>query len=133
MKKEEKVTYLVERSDGSRFKITVPEDWKVTFGPAVTSQSKNPHLPQYAGKIPMALRFYESETKQRAIFTNVVSFRDISIPLFIEKINLQEKDGYYECDGVRKATTFQAKTREWKDANEEETIPLLPGDEEIFK
>jgi hypothetical protein len=124
-------TYLVTKIDGSEFQITVPETWKVTFGPATkgnTSYSGEQRL-----KMPMALRFYESETKQRAIFTDVVSFRDMSIKIKIKKNRVQEKDGYMECDGVRKRTIFQATVSEWIDPDEvKPELPMLPSDKEMF-
>ena len=83
--------------------------------------------------MPMALRFYESDTKQRAIFTDVVSFRDTSIAIEEERQNVQEKDGYMECDGRKKRVSFQAKTREWINPDETpESFPMLPADSEIF-
>jgi hypothetical protein len=107
-----KKTYLIEKEDGTRMKVTVPEEWKVTFGPAAkgVNSGSGPRL-----KMPMALRFYESETKQRAIFTDVIGFRDTSIPIEVEKTDVQEKDGFTEVDGVRNRSTFQVKTKKWVD------------------
>jgi hypothetical protein len=123
------ITYLIEKENGKRMKITVPETWKVTFGPAVKGfDRKLSGGPSY--KVPMALRFYESETKQRAIFTDVVSFRDLSIPVEVEEVKVQEKDGYTECEGKRKRTSFQVKVKEWKDPDEEKEDGLLLGFDE---
>ena len=74
-------TYLIVHEDGTRRKITIPSTWRVTFGPAARggNMPKRPGGPSY--KMPMALRFYENDTQQRAIFTDVVSFRDMSIPI----------------------------------------------------
>lgn len=131
----EEKTYIIECEDKTKKKITVPADWKVTFGPAVkgnNSGTRNPGAP----KIPMALRFYETETKQRAIFTDVVSFRDASIKIEVEKIKTEEKEGYMECDGVRKKTLFQASVKEWvnpdEDANTNKQLPAPPTDAEMF-
>ena len=126
------VVYIIEKTNGEKFKVTVPDTWKVTFGPAVVGNRVKPG-PQYAGKMPMALRFYENETKQRAIFTDIASFRDMSIPIEVEKVKVQEKDGYMECDGVRKRTTFQAKVKDWINPDDERpSHPLLPEDTEMF-
>lgn len=127
---EEMKTYIVKHEDGTERKITVPESWKVTFGPAV----KGNHGNKYEKfKMPMCLRFYESDTKQRAIFTDVVSFRDSSISIEEKKTSIQEKDGFVECDGIKKRTTFQAKTTEWVDPDKEcESTPMLPEDATIF-
>ena len=128
----EMTTYLIEFSNGKRQRITVPSTWKVTFGPAARG---NNGTSSYKEKLtmPMALRFYESDTKQRAIFTDVVSFRDTSIAIEEERQNVQEKDGYMECDGRKKRVSFQAKTREWINPDETpESQPMLPADGEIF-
>ncbi|MBU2346597.1 MAG: hypothetical protein KJ888_20600, partial [Gammaproteobacteria bacterium] len=62
---EKTITYILKHDDGTERKVTVPESWKVTFGPAVkggnAGRSTNPGGP----KMPMCLRFYESDTKQR--------------------------------------------------------------------
>jgi hypothetical protein len=85
--------------------------------------------------MPMALRFYESDTKQRAIFTDVKSFRDTSIKVERENVRSQEKDGFMECDGIRKRTIFQAQVKEWvcdDDKMGEVDLPKLPTDLEMF-
>ena len=129
---EEKV-YIITHEDKTKKRITVPADWKVTFGPAARGENAGNRSGQHL-KMPMALRFYESETKQRAIFTDVVSFRDASIKIEEERTNIQEKEGYVECDGVRKKTIFSATVKEWinPDAVNEPTVPLLPTDSEMF-
>lgn len=126
-------TYLITHINGQETQVDIPEDWKVTFGPAVRGNSaglgSNPHGP----KIPLALRFYENDTKQRAIFTDVISFRDMSIPIRVKKRSVQEKDGYMEYDGVRKRTTFQATSEEWVNPDlATPALPQLPSDETIF-
>lgn len=110
-------TYFVEKENGEEFQITVPEEWKVTFGPAVVgSGQKRPG--DFSGKMPMALRFYESKDKQRAIFTHIRSFRDMSIPIKVKKTHVQEKQGFMEYEGKRKATSFSAKVQEWVNPDE---------------
>lgn len=64
-------TYEIKQS-GERFRIDIPANFKVTFGP-LTPGSK-------FGGGAYALRVYESDTKQRAVFVGVDSFRDLSIP-----------------------------------------------------
>lgn len=122
-------TYIMIRDNGTRAKITVPADWKVTFGPAARGDGA---ARNGSNKMPMALRFYESETKQRAIFTDVVSFRDADIQIQEEKVSIQEKEGYMECDGKKKRTIFQAKVREWVNPDIENTPALMPPDGEMF-
>ena len=121
---DEETTYLIIHEDGTERKITVPSDWKVTFGPAAKGMNagKNPSY-----KVPLCLRFYENETRQRAIFTDVVSFRDLSIKTEIKVVTTQEKAGYMECEGKRKATTFQARSEEWIDPDDLAKVPALPS------
>lgn len=117
--------YLIEKEDGTRMKIKVPEEWGVTFGLAAVVESsltlmvlsllirgRNSHEGSIL-KIPMALRFHESETRQRAIFTDVVAFRDTSIPIEVEEVKIQEKDGY------------QVKVKDWKNPDEPVNEHLL--------
>ena len=122
---DREVTYLVEFTDGSRKKITVPDTWKVTFGPVVKSLRSTTSATniEYRDKIPVALRFYESETKQRAIFTNVKSFRDMSILIEEEVITTKDKIGRMEVDGISKNVSVKAEMRDWVNPDSEEDKP----------
>lgn len=95
-------TLLVVDAQG-KFKITIPADYKVTFGGF-----------NQGGKYPdgtAALRIYEAENKQRACFKGVFAFFDTSLP--IEREVIQENgtatwvkgpDGYEKSEKVsRKA------------------------------
>ena len=124
----EEKTYLIEHDNGTKRRITVPADWKVTFGPAAKGDRGKSGI-----KMPLALRFYESDTKQRAIFTDVISFRDMSIKIEEEKVSVQEKEGYTECEGIRKRTTFQAKVSEWINPDKVQEVPALPSDPVMFE
>jgi len=130
--KEAMTTYLISFKNGKEQKITVPDHWKVTFGPSV--KGNNWGTDGQRLQMPMALRFYESEHKQRAIFTDVVGFRDLSIIIEEKRIDVKEKHGFMECDGTRKATTFQASTTSWVDPDKEGNLdlPALPSDTEMF-
>ena len=74
----EKRTYEIVTHDGT-YRIEIPEDWKITFGPVAIGGGKRQSYGFDGGS--MALRIYESEVRQRAIFTGVESFRDLSIPV----------------------------------------------------
>ena len=54
---------LVEDRDG-KFRITIPDDWKVTFG---RSFQRDPKA-RFDEPAPMCLRIYEKESQQRAVF-----------------------------------------------------------------
>lgn len=130
MKDTETRTLLITKQNGDEIQVDIPVHWKVTFGPAFVN-----HGPKMEGRIPMALRIYESDKMQRAIFTDVVAFRDLSIPMRIKQVKTQSKDGFMECEGVRKRTTFQATTHEWVNPDEKasDTKQLdMPKDSEMF-
>ena len=128
--KMKETTYLIEFKNGKRQRITVPSAWKVTFGPAARGTNSAKGLSR---EMPLALRFYENETKQRAIFTDVILFRDTSIKIEEERVDVQQKDGYVECEGHRKAVNFQATSKQWIDPDAPaKEMPQLPADTEIF-
>ena len=122
-------TLLITKNDGSELQIDIPVTYKVTFGPAFVGGSE-----KITGRIPMALRIYETDKMQLAIFTDVSSFRDMAIPIRQKKVNTQTKDGFVECEGVRKRTTFQATTFDWVNPDESDKPKLIerPTDIEIF-
>jgi len=132
MTKETMKTYLIVHEDDTERKITVPDSWKVTFGPAAAGNFKS-NSPRNSLRMPLALRFYENEKQQRAIFTDVVSFRDMSIITEVKRIDVQEKEGFMECEGKRKATTFRTEVSEWvnPDDDGEKRLPF-GGDVENF-
>lgn len=70
---EDTRTLLVTETNGKQFKITIPADYKVTFG-------KQPGSRDYDAA-SASLRIYENESKQRACFIGVRSFRDLGLPL----------------------------------------------------
>ncbi len=129
---EETRTLLITLKNGDEIQIDIPTSWKVTYGYVQTGfTSKDGRT------VPMALRIYETDKHQRAIFTDVASFRDMSIPIRVKKVSVQEKAGFMECEGVRKRTIFQASTVNWvnPDSNEPEDNPLeigMPKDSEMF-
>jgi len=129
----EEKTYIITFANNLRKRITVPADWKVTFGPAAKGANTYIDNRSRQYKMPLALRFYESDTKQRAIFTDVVDFRDSSIKIEEEKVRVHEKEGFMECEGVKKSTVFRASTKEWVDPDEPVAdMALLPLDSEMF-
>lgn len=120
-------TYILECNGGKQRKVTVPEDWKVTFGPLIPGQ-------QGAGTL--ALRFYEGKEKQRAIFTDVRTFRDADIPVLEKITKTQSKRHTKNTPEGAKDFIVEARVTEWRDAdNPEEHTPsdeflALPDDTE---
>ncbi len=111
--------YLIEHDNGIKRKITIPSDWRVTFGPAAVGMNKNP---TNRLKMPMALRFYEDENRQRAIFTDIVSFRDMSIPIEEERVTTENKQGVMDVDGASRSVHFEAKIKSWINPDDENEV-----------
>lgn len=77
-------TYLLERKNGKHVRITIPAGWYMTFGPLTPGTSR-----QHWGRDEpgfLALRVYEAKDKQRAVFTDIRSFRDTSI--LVEELHI---------------------------------------------
>src|SRR5262245_15929780 len=99
-------------SNGQRYRIEVPADYRVTYG-QVTPGAKS-------GGGGYALRIYENSSKEstRAIFTEVTSFRDLSLPLKVEAIR---KFGSTEWRHHRSA--LDEGEIDWKNIDELTTTP----------
>ena len=104
----EERTLLVTDNQG-QFKITIPADWKVTFGTAGGNRN---------GYDDRELRIYESDKKQRACFTGVRSFRDLSLPLF-RLIESESGEMTWEDDGEGNRLAKKATKRNRKAVKEE--------------
>lgn len=96
MSEEETRTLRVRDRQGT-FEVTIPSDWKVTFGAFQSGKYDTGSGP--------ALRIYEAENKQRACFIGVVSFYDTSLPIQRE-IVLESGETTWEqgIDGNSKTT-----------------------------
>ena len=111
-------TYILEMKDGKRKKITVPSSWKVTFGLFAPGAVGN------AGK--SALRFYEgSKENQRAVFMEVESFRDMSVPLEEEITKTQDEILSKDTPEGRKQFVVSASVKEWRNPDKQAS----PGSE----
>jgi hypothetical protein len=103
-------TYEIETASG-KLRIDIPEDWKVTYGP-ISIGAKS-----YDGG-HLALRVYESDTKQRAIFTNVKSFRDLSIPVKREVVKRSGSDTWVVNDDSSRSSQESITERSWQELND---------------
>lgn len=121
-------TYILELKGGKQRKLEVPEDWKVTFGPLIPGER--------GGNGTLALRFYEGKDKQRAIFTDVQSFRDASIPILEKVTRTQSKRHTKNTPEGAKDFIVEARMTEWRDPDSpEDTMPhdeflALPGSDD---
>lgn len=108
MAKEQTKTYLVERSKETLL-VTVPADWKVTFGPLFT-----PSKGGYGGPAN-CLRFYESKDKQRAIFVDVTGFRDTSIPVKRRVVEVKGKSEFAKNSKGEKHSAEEERDEKWEE------------------
>jgi hypothetical protein len=111
-------TYLLNMKDGTRQKITCPTEWTVTFGPLTpgTKDSNNGHF-------GIALRIRDGQ-RQKAVFTGVESFRDMSMAIETEVTKTKEETFYRDEDGEKKQVIVQGAIKEW-------TNPDAPGVREV--
>jgi len=121
-------TYILECKGGKQRKLVVPEEWKVTFGPLIPGERH--------GQGTLALRFYEGKDKQRAIFTDVQSFRDAAIPLLEKVTKTQSKRHKKNTPEGMKDFVVEARVTEWRDPDDpQDSAPhdeflALPDDSE---
>lgn len=109
MSEEKNKVYLI-KTGSDEFKITIPESWKVTFGPV------SPGSKSYGGS-DLALRIYETAEKQRAIFTNVQWFRDLSIPVLRKSVTKKAKSKSVSTDNTYQAEQEYEQSEEWVEQN----------------
>lgn len=101
--------YLLIMNDGTKQKITLPSHYILTFGPLApgskdTSNNSRSHL---------SLRIYDGK-QQKAVFTDVSSFRDMSIPIEQETVKSQAETFYKEGEsGEKQAVVVEVSRREW--------------------
>lgn len=102
---DEMTTYLLVMRDGTLKKVTVPASWKVTFGALYPGKDTN------SGKT--GLRFYSGQNKQHAVFTEVESFRDMSINIE-ERVTTTRKETYVkQGDEAGEAVVVDHSAHEW--------------------
>lgn len=104
-------TLLVTDGDGD-FKVEIPDEATVTFGPTIPYQPKN----GYAGSNHYSLRVYQGSDKGKllAVFAGVQHFRDSSLPV-LRKILKEEgktlwksdEEGYKVEHEVRRASNWE--------------------------
>lgn len=107
-KATETKTYLMELKGGKLRRVTVPSTWKVTFGPLVPSEVRHGDVRTFA------LRFYESKEQQRAVFTDVIAFRDVSLPVEERVSKVKQKLVHKNAPGGRREMMVEARITEWR-------------------
>lgn len=102
----EKCTYLLMMKDGTKQKVTVPSHWKVTFGNL--TPGNNGH-----NASPVSIRFYDG-VHQKAVFTNLESFRDLSIGIEEEVVKTQAETFYKDTPQGKRQVVMEGTVREWR-------------------
>jgi hypothetical protein len=85
-------TYEIRFTDRGPIRITIPATWKVTFGAVVPGAKAG-----YSGTF--GLRIWETTDKQRAVFANVASFCDLSIPIAVAAVRRYGEEDWYLDNG----------------------------------
>ncbi|MHA1961104.1 MAG: hypothetical protein ACW99U_12780 [Candidatus Thorarchaeota archaeon] len=80
--------FEIYKVGGGVIRATIPGSWKCTFGPLTPGSKDRAYNSQGA----LALRFYEAENKQRACFTNVESFCDLTSMDIVEKVKWTDEE-----------------------------------------
>lgn len=106
---QEQVTYLLHMRSGDLKKVTVPADWTVTFGALYPGKDQN------SGRT--GLRFYKGK-QQKAVFTDVDAFRDMSIKIE-ERVTTTKQESFYKGDGEdKKVVVVEGQVHEWINPDE---------------
>lgn len=112
MATDEKRTYILNMKDGTKQKITVPMNWRLTFGPLVPG-SKDTSV---NSRDALVLRIYEgNKDNQRAVFTDVLSWRDTKdLEIEIETVSRQQKGVRVDIEGEgEKIVQANMEVRQW--------------------
>lgn len=131
----DKRTYVLNMKDGTKQKVTIPGNWKLTFGPLVPG-SKDGNM---NGAGALVLRIYEgSKENQRAVFTGVESWRDTAeLEIEVEQVQTKAQAAFVDIPGEgRKEVVANMEVRQWVDpdkplaarvefGNASEGLPLL--------
>lgn len=117
LEKEETVLLLTMK-DGTRKKVTIPSSWKVTFGPLVPGSKDGNN--GYAG---IALRIYAGKDQQKAVFTQVESFRDLSIPLMEEHEEVKQERYVREGENSGEAMNVEVRVKQWVNPDDRDNKP----------
>jgi hypothetical protein len=110
-------TYEIKFSDRQpTMRITIPSTWKVTFGAIVPGKTVSAY----------GLRIWEGTDKQRAVFANVESFRDLSIPTLIAAVRKYGQEEWFRDNGDWTGELADQVEKAWKPEDEVSSTAILP-------
>ena len=116
-------TYEIELSQGA-VRVDIPESYKVTYGPVVGPGTKGATVAYGTG---MAFRAWENETRQRLLLTDVVSFRDLSLPMKRRAVRKFGTETWMADDGKWTGQKSLEVQKSWVDIDEIDERPPEDG------
>ena len=124
---EKQKTYILELTNGDIRKVTVPESWRLTFGPTIPFTGGKQY--QTPTSTNIALRFYEGAGKDnlRAVFTDVKSFRDEGISIMERRTETHHKVVQQGDGAGAHNVAVEARVTQWVNPdNELQAEPASP-------
>lgn len=94
------------------FRIEIPASYKVTYGMLHPGTRGSWNYNNNGGGF--TLRIYESEAKQRACFQNVLSFRDVSLPLSRKTRKVNRSRNAADSDGGNESLSNLSIEENWE-------------------
>lgn len=126
-----KKTYILNLKSGNVRRLTIPADWKLSFGQIVPFAGRGLHNEHHSG---VALRIYErTKDNLRAVMTDVISIRDASIDVLEKRTSVKRQAAQKQTPQGMKDVVVEARMTEWVDPDKEgdDTPPdeflKLPG------
>lgn len=111
-------TYILDTKKHEQRRVTVPQSWRLTFGPTVP-YNKNGH-----GENQWGLRFYDGQAL-KAIFTDVIAFRDMGIECVEKRVKVTRQQVSKADRNGGKDVFAEARIEEWVDPDAPDT-PIDP-------
>lgn len=106
-------------------RIEIPADWRITFGPVIGVAGKAAYG---SGNV---LRVWEGKDHQRGLWSNVMSFRDLSIVRLVAAVRKYGTEEWYADDNnTWKGDNADLVEKGWKPDTEVnfDTPPFVPDD-----
>lgn len=108
---------MVISQTGTAIVRNIPSTAKITFGPMQPGQKGS----SYPGT-EAVLRIYTSLSNQLAVFRNVLSFRDLSLDVEIEQVDVQEASHSHDGPGGSVSSRELRVSRQFV----QQAVPVVP-------
>jgi hypothetical protein len=122
-------TYEIELSHGA-VRVDIPESYRVTYGPVIGPGSKGGGTAAYG--TGNAFRAWENENKQRLLLTDVVSFRDLSLPMKRRAVRKFGTESWMADDGKWTGQKSLEVQKSWVDIDQIDERPAEDDDDLPF-